>query len=239
MKRVCLKCKVPKELSEFPKDKTKPWYGGYDCYCKECKRTKVRKHYKENKDHKIAKVRKWQEENPEKYKKQQLKQRDSKTLKLWKENNQDKIQQYKETNIKKRKLKRLKEGVYYKDGEWVKVKPKMTKIERRIASTFRDKIRRAIQLDRKSSFEILGCSFQELKYWLEKQFIEGMSWDNYGKVWEIDHKQGCATFDLTIEENQKKCFHYTNLRPLFKTTEIAKQFGSNQVGNRNRSKRGH
>ena len=44
------------------------------------------------------------------------------------------------------------------------------------------------------------------------------------------------TIDLTKKEEQQKCFHYTNLQPLFKTTEIAKQFGyENEVGNRNKS----
>lgn len=41
-----------------------------------------------------------------------------------------------------------------------------------------------------------------------------MSWDNYGE-WEIDHIIPCDSFDLTKEEEQKRCFHFSNLQPLW------------------------
>jgi hypothetical protein len=63
-----------------------------------------------------------------------------------------------------------------------------------------------------------------------------MTWENHGVIWEIDHTKPCAAFDLTNLEQQKECFHHTNLQPLFKTTEIAESFGyTNQIGNRNKS----
>ena len=47
----------------------------------------------------------------------------------------------------------------------------------------------------------------------------------------------CDTFDLTIEEEQYKCFNYTNTQPLFKTTEIAESFGYiGYIGNRDKNK---
>lgn len=61
---------------------------------------------------------------------------------------------------------------------------------------------------------MIGCSIEELKQYLEKQFKEGMTWDNYGE-WHIDHIIPCAAFDLTKEEEQLKCFNYTNLQPLW------------------------
>ena len=63
-----------------------------------------------------------------------------------------------------------------------------------------------------------------------------MTWDNHGEIWEIDHIIPCSKFNLTEEKQQKECFHYTNLQPLFKTTKIAESFGYNdQIGNRNKS----
>jgi hypothetical protein len=68
----------------------------------------------------------------------------------------------------------------------------------------------------KHTMELLGCSIEEFKIYLEKQFTKGMNWGNYGKKgWHIDHILPCASFDLTDPEQQKKCFHYTNLQPLW------------------------
>lgn len=38
--------------------------------------------------------------------------------------------------------------------------------------------------------------------------------ENYGAVWELDHKRPCASFDLTDPEQVKQCFHYSNYQPL-------------------------
>jgi hypothetical protein len=68
------------------------------------------------------------------------------------------------------------------------------------------------------------------------QFKTEMTWENHGTVWEIDHIIPCSFFDLTKEEEQQRCYHYTNLQPLFKTTKIAESFGYiNEIGNRNKS----
>ena len=75
------------------------------------------------------------------------------------------------------------------------------------------------------------------KQHLESQFKPEMNWENHGKIWEIDHIKPCISFDLTNIEQQKQCFHYTNLQPLFKTSELAESFGYiNEIGNRNKSK---
>lgn len=66
----------------------------------------------------------------------------------------------------------------------------------------------------KSAVELLGCTTQELIDYLQSQFSDGMTWDNYGE-WEIDHIKPCAAFDLRKKKEQRECFHYTNLQPLW------------------------
>jgi hypothetical protein len=61
--------------------------------------------------------------------------------------------------------------------------------------------------------EMLGCSKETLIAYLEKNFKRGMTWKNYGTAWHIDHIQPCAAFDLTDPDQQRKCFHLSNLRP--------------------------
>lgn len=66
------------------------------------------------------------------------------------------------------------------------------------------------------TLELLGCSIIEFKEHLEKQFKEGMNWNNHKKFgWHIDHIIPTSSFDLSKEEEQKKCFHYINLQPLW------------------------
>ena len=73
------------------------------------------------------------------------------------------------------------------------------------------------------SFELLGCSAEEVVIYLESEFKDGMSWENHGsKGWHIDHILPCASFNLADPEEQKKCFHYTNLQPLWWSDNLEK-----------------
>lgn len=63
------------------------------------------------------------------------------------------------------------------------------------------------------------------------QFEPGMTWDNLGKgegKWQIDHIIPCSYFDLTKEENQRICFNYRNLQPLWAKDNVKK---SNKIPN--------
>ena len=95
----------------------------------------------------------------------------------------------------------------------------------RLRNALRSRIRQAIIRDsgEKSikTADLIGCSVKELKQHLEAQFADGMSWDNYGE-WHIDHIIPCASFDLTDEQEQRECFHYTNLQPLWGVDNIKK-----------------
>lgn len=64
------------------------------------------------------------------------------------------------------------------------------------------------------TINFLGCSIEFLKQHLEGQFTDGMSWENYGE-WHIDHKRPCSSFDLSDPNQQKECFHFSNLQPLW------------------------
>lgn len=67
--------------------------------------------------------------------------------------------------------------------------------------------------------ELLGCSFETAHKHLEIQFVEGMSWDNYGK-WHIDHIIPlCAA---NTEEELKTLCHHKNLQPLSAFDNLSK-----------------
>jgi len=75
------------------------------------------------------------------------------------------------------------------------------------------------------SMDLVGCTIAFLRDYLTSLFTEGMSWDNYGNKkdqWSIDHILPCCSFDLSDPEQQKQCFHYTNLQPLWHLDNLSK-----------------
>jgi len=69
--------------------------------------------------------------------------------------------------------------------------------------------------------EVLGCSFEELKRHIEKQFRKGMTWENYGKSgWHIDHIVPIGA--ASSPEEMEPLVHYLNLQPLWAEENMAK-----------------
>jgi hypothetical protein len=66
-----------------------------------------------------------------------------------------------------------------------------------------------------SAVRDLGCSISEFKAYIEAQWQPGMSWDNLGKVWQLDHIKALAFFDLSDRAQLLVAVHYTNQQPLF------------------------
>lgn len=97
--------------------------------------------------------------------------------------------------------------------------------EIRLPKILRSRFQRAIKKSYKktSVLSLVGCTIEFLRQYLESKFAAGMSWDNYGNNgWHIDHVKPCVSFDLSKHEEQKKCFHYSNLQPLWAKDNIRK-----------------
>lgn len=79
------------------------------------------------------------------------------------------------------------------------------------------------ELAKASPIEVIGCTPEELVAKLESQFSEGMTWGNYGlRGWHIDHRHPCAAFNLKDSKEAAKCFHHSNLRPLWALDNMRK-----------------
>lgn len=89
----------------------------------------------------------------------------------------------------------------------------------RIATNCRSRMRDAVKCQGVRKFskakDLLGCTFEFFRGWLESKFERGMSWVNYGVFWEIDHIRPVASYDLSQEDQQRACFHYSNCQPLW------------------------
>jgi hypothetical protein len=95
-------------------------------------------------------------------------------------------------------------------------------IEFRNITLFRRRINAALQ-GTKSKFihNLTGLPLHTFKYYLESHFEPGMSWDNR-KEWHIDHIVPVSSFDITQLADIKKCYHYTNLRPMWANDNLHK-----------------
>ena len=93
----------------------------------------------------------------------------------------------------------------------------------RILNNLRVRLYQALKKEKKlsSTLKLTGCTFEQLKKYLENKFEDGMDWNNYG-VWHVDHIIPCAQFDLSNPEQQKICFHYTNLQPMWGENNMKK-----------------
>jgi len=116
------------------------------------------------------------------------------------------------------------EAVKARSNQYYKMKmatDPLFKLTQYMRSRVRNAIHKNIGTKRDRTFELVGCSAEQLKLKLESQFTEGMTWENYGE-WHVDHIRPCNSFDLSLDKEQKICFNYTNLQPLWAADNIRK-----------------
>ena len=238
MEKLCNVCKESKPISEYYFKKGNPIY----C-CKSCHKLLSKKYVQKNKEKTYERIKQWNLQNPEKRKK--IKEK-------WINKNPEYHKQYRDNFYKNNP--EYNKNYYWKNPEkhkqaskeFRKNNPKYNQyyiksrlkndINFRLAYNMRHRIIYAIKNSnsKKSTktTKLLGCSFKELKAYLESKFLPTMTWETYGKLWHVDHILPCSSFDLTNEEQQKICFHYTNLQPLFAVTTVID--GVEYIGNINK-----
>lgn len=203
----CRKCSAWVDLSLFHKNKQNT--DGLEQTCSLCK-----KRYVEENKEKIRERRKayyW--ENPERHRQYTAE---------WVKKNQERIKTYKQKWYQENKS-RLRD-INRKWNQKNEMKKYYLDISFRLKKILRTELRSAVKRDWKKgkTLDLLGCSISFLKSHLESMFDKYMSWDNYGTYWHIDHIVPIASFDLSDPEQQKLCFHYSNLQPLEATENMRK-----------------
>lgn len=139
----------------------------------------------------------------------------------WRKANLEKSSKAAKKRYSKWKSKNLKKYNHYQNQ--YSINRKKTDINFKLRSNLRNRLYQALKGNFKNGSAVrdLGCSVEELKLYLEKQFKDAMTWHNYGK-WDIDHIKPLFKFDLTNPEEFKKACHFSNLQPLWKADHIIK-----------------
>jgi hypothetical protein len=206
------------------KDKEKKYKKKY--YKKNIKRINEYfiKYYYENKKDIIRKNIEYYKKNVEKIKKR---------TRDYRKKNAEKIKAYDKFRYKRERNKRIEFGrkYYIKNKKNIirkNVKYAANKLKTdpsfRLKANLRRRTLYALKGKDKSAntMKLLGVKNIEFVWkHLEKSFKPGMTRENHGK-WHVDHIKPCSSFDLTKASEQRECFHYTNLQPLWASENLAK-----------------
>jgi len=199
--KYCKGCNQTKALTEFSKSGGRR--DGLQTRCKVCRKN-TRQNYRKKEN---ARARKHYQNNPEKRRASKRKYR---------KNNREKERA---SQRKRNKRPETKKRVNARRRERRKTDPPF-----RILCNLRCRLWHALKGKNKSArtMKLVGCSIPHLMDHLEKQFLPGMTWENYGPVWHVDHMMPCDSFDLSDPEQQRRSFHYTNLQPLWGPENMSK-----------------
>jgi hypothetical protein len=137
--------------------------------------------------------------------------------KLWSKNNIEKKRSIWRTYYYKNSKKLNQNKIKYRNEVYAK-DPYF-----RLYTCIRTRINKVIKnnIKCKSTIDLLGIDIKGLWKHLKSKFKPGMTKENHG-LWHIDHIIPCASFDLTKKKQQVKCFHYTNLQPLWAYQNLSK-----------------
>lgn len=188
--KTCSKCKLEKELSDFKRYAT----------CIDCHKILTKKYNESRKDL----LRKYYLEN-----KEEIKETSKKNYKKNREYNIERNLKYQSENKEKRNEHLSKR----------KKTDSLFKLSVNIRNLIYITIKNNGYLKKSKVVEILGCSFDEFKEYIESQFQDGMSWENHGE-WHLDHKIPISWADT--EEKVYELNHYLNFQPLWAFDNLSK-----------------
>lgn len=228
-KKKCTACGIEKCLQEF--GHTNKNKLGLQSRCKKCLSEEHRKYWEKNKDSIKVSDKKYREKNKEKRKITHKTWRD-KTDYCKSEKFKEQCKKYAHSE-KGKKYYREYNKEYSKTEKGREIyrnyrnKKRDTDPNFRMRDVLKGRIRDGLRAQSAKKLlkteEYLGCSFDFLRKYLESLWTDGMNWDNYGYYgWHVDHIIPCARFNLTNPEQQKQCFHYTNLQPLWAKENLSK-----------------
>lgn len=238
---VCPKCNAEKAADYVRRKKDDPGYKEKRAAQRLAYLPARRKEYSENREKHLKRSHAWRLANQEKVRnssikarsKPEVKEKRHAAFKAWCAKNPERI---KELNTKFRlknvdKLRETKRTPKYRaTARAYETKKYATNPQYRIRRRLSSRLSGALKTQGvKKTYkieELIGCSPQKLKEYIETQFKDGMTWES---DIHIDHIKPCSSFDLTDPEQQKSCFHFTNLQPLYSIDNIKKYNHLNYV----------
>jgi hypothetical protein len=229
----CTKCHIVKKLEKFAKAN-----GKYKSFCKECKnkaekerRSKIRDQLNEKSREKYRKKKEEVKDKPidtnikkicticniEKCGDSFYLNKTKGTIRaeckdcasLWRKDNYQKNREYVIKQTNQYKVNKMNTDIAFK-------------FERRLRNRLYSAFVSKTEVKKQRTMKYVGCTPDFFKKWLEFQLYDGMTLENYGEIWHIDHCKPCYLFDFSIEEEVEKCSNWKNLRPYLAEKNLSK-----------------
>lgn len=223
--KTCTKCGEGKSVEDYHQAKKGKF--GRSATCKTCKARWAKQDREKDPDKWQAWQTEWRKANPEKARATEERHR----KKARKKRADRERARYRSDPEKYNQITRDRRA---SDPEGTRAHNKKSNEKRRSDPKFRleQTIRRSIYSSISSgskrgrkTFEILGYSPEDLRDHLERLFLPGMSWENYGKFgWHIDHIVPLAVhnYETPDDIDFRRAWALENLRPLWWQDNIKK-----------------
>jgi hypothetical protein len=119
-----------------------------------------------------------------------------------------------------RKKHRDRLRIYKREYESTARKDPLVKLVTVLRSRMADAITAAMVKGRKirerGAMRFVGCAVLDLAAHLESQFLDGMTWQNYGRTgWHVDHIFPVGKADLADPAHLRAAFNWRNCRPMW------------------------
>ena len=211
LKRECKLCREVKDLtveffmSRISKGKS---YFGYKCRL--CENKDCQKYHAENRNKELLRMKEYRIKN-------------KCLMKKYREEHKNEAKEYRLKNKEKNRE-------YYRNRQKEKLKNPIYRLHSNMSKSIHHHLKKNnLNKNKKTWIKFVDYTVEELKIHLEKQFKDGMNWENYGK-WHIDHIKPKSLFNITSVEciEFKKCWSLENLQPLWAIDNISK--GNRFVG---------
>ena len=118
---------------------------------------------------------------------------------------------------------------YITNKDTIKIKRRLYEHERYyndiqfyLHSCLSSRLRSGLKYKSKTTVSYIGCSYEFITNYLHSLFEEGMTWENRGSLWEIDHIIPVSAWDMANELEVLCCWNYRNLQPLWKSINRSK-----------------
>lgn len=92
----------------------------------------------------------------------------------------------------------------------------------RIIENFRTRLWMVAKGRETRTMDLVGCGLTDFRSHIERNFKQGMTWDNYGTHWHVDHTLPVSSFDHNDPKQLKQCWHWTNLKPMTANKNLRK-----------------